>query len=345
LERGAENPITPVEVARLYTTYTYLGPIARLCLNTISVKSQQEFDNDWEKYVGAVDLEIEYYVAQGGVQTLRNSVHKMCSHKIAIMEPNPSRLLYTARITTRWIAHRFLEVGLQFSQQKCFELYKQLAGQTKLRSAAGWFFEGYVHDLFRRGGEFTADELPILSNTTAPLVFRTEDKKSLSPNYFTSAANLAEQVKDAGSHGINRDVVGRYFLPYAHNHASFDGLVFISTDTLILLQMTIAKSHAVKEKGLKDLCQCLPATITNIYIMFVVPAERIQDYARLQSVPKARAIMGATKLNEIRQFRLVVTDEDLLLVAAPGTWKVDDDVEDIVTDEEMDIDEGFLTEE
>jgi len=66
----------------------------------------------------------------------------MCSHKIAIIKPNPNCLLYTASITTRSIAYQFLEVGLHFSQQKCFDLYEQLACQTKLQSAAEWFMKG-----------------------------------------------------------------------------------------------------------------------------------------------------------------------------------------------------------
>jgi len=116
-------------------------------------------------------------------------------------------------------------------------------------------------------------KLAILSNTTVLLLFQTENKKSLSQNHFTSGANLTEQVKDAGSHGINRGVVGRYFLPYTHNHVSFDGLLFICNKILILLQMTIVRSDTIKDKGLKTLCKCLLATIINIYIVFVIPAQ------------------------------------------------------------------------
>jgi len=264
---------------------------------------------------------------------------------MAIMDPNANRLSYTARITTRWIAHRFLEVGLRFSQQKCFELYKQLAGQTKLRSAAGWFFEKYAHDLFRRGGEFTADELPIISSTSIPLVFRTEYTKSVSPNYFTNEADLAKLVNNAGGHGISNDVVGKYFLPYAHNQASFDGLVFITLDTVVLLQMTIAESHAVKNKGLKDLFRCLPRTITNIYIVFVIPDDRIQNYTTLQIVPNARFITNTSQIHEIRQFRLALMDDDLLFVAAQGTWEVEDEIQETVSDGESETDEEAGTDE
>jgi len=136
-------------------------------------------------------------------------------------------------------------------------------------------YEGYVHDLFRRGGEFTVDKLAILSNTTVTvlLLLQTENKKSLSQNYFTSGANLTEYVKDAGSHYINRDVVGRYFLLYTHNNVSCDGLLFICNNTLICLEMRIAKSHTIKDNGLNALCKYLLAAIINIYIVFVIPAE------------------------------------------------------------------------
>ena len=49
------------------------------------------------------------------------------------------------------MAYRVYERVLKRSQQDCFELFKHLSRQPSLRSEAGSFFEGYVHDWFRSG--------------------------------------------------------------------------------------------------------------------------------------------------------------------------------------------------
>ena len=263
--------------------------------------------------MGEVDREIGKYLGHGTVQTLENSVDKMCSHRIALMIPTPTHVNYETQITTRWIAYRFLEIGIQFGKQKCFELYQQLAGQTQLRGAAGWIFEGYAHEWFNRGGAFLADELPVLTATTPSLQFNTYRLTSDIPNYFTSVATLVTQVHDAGMKGIHSEAIGHYFIPSAPNHPSFDGLVFISLDTVVLLQMTVAEAHEVKEKGLRDLCKVLPGTIKNINIVFVVPSDRMEHYSKLQTIQNAKTLMPDIYPRCIRQFRLLLSDQTMRL--------------------------------
>ncbi|KAG0640763.1 hypothetical protein HOY80DRAFT_1021683 [Tuber brumale] len=188
---------------------------------------------------------------------------------MAIMEPSRNRHYYSARIASRYIAYKVYEKTQMESQLRCFELYNQLACQGQLRSAAGWIFEAYAHDWLRNGGSFEADALPIEDHNTSPLEFTIFQSESL--NYFTDANNLATQVRVEGSRGIEPEVIGKYFLPYNANFESVDGLVFSALDTLILLQITMAKSHDIKLRGLQKLCQSLPDTIKNIQIVFVIP--------------------------------------------------------------------------
>ncbi|PUU72420.1 hypothetical protein B9Z19DRAFT_1010078 [Tuber borchii] len=310
--RNREESISSEKLARLYTVYNYLGPIARLCLNTINLDTSNEFHQTWEQYIGKVDREIVKYVGHGTVQTLNNSVDTMCSHCIALMIPTPSHVNYEIEITTRWIAYRFLEIGNQFSRQKCFELYQQLAGQSKLRGGAGWIFEAYAHDWFNRGGIFFAHELPVQAHPTPLLQFHTDPLTSPIPNYFTTAANLIAQVHISGQPGILSQAIGKYFLPCAHNQASFDGLVFINSNTVVLLQMTVAETHEIKEKGLRDLCRVLPSIIKNLNIVFVIPSDRRDHYSKLQKVPDAMTLEELHH-RHIRQFRLVLTDESMRL--------------------------------
>ena len=276
-----------------------------------------------EHFLDELDREINTFITQGGFLTVESSVHQHASHRMAIMVPSRNRLSYNVRIATRWIAHKVFEKAQAMSQMRCFELYNQLARQNSLRTAAGWIFEAYAHDWFRKGGSFEAHQLPIKDNKTPPLEFATHRSESL--NYFTDAKNLATQVRLKGGRGIEEDAVGKYFLPYNANFESVDGLVFSASETLILLQITVAKSHDIKPGGVKRLCESLPATIKNIHIVFVIPEDRINEYACTQKVPKATDVKsGATGLT-ITQFRLVLTEEIMRSMAVDGRFEEQDE--------------------
>lgn len=227
----------------LFTTFTSLGPIARTCLREISVRDDSTYECSLKVYLNRIDLEIDTFIALAGFHTVENSVHQHASHTMAIMKPTYDGLSYDYRIVTRWVAHKVYEKAQIKSKLRCFELYSSLAHQDPLRRAAEWIFEVYVHNWFRNSGSFAADPLPIGDHYTTPLRFKTCWSKSL--NYFTNASSLATQVRVQSGHGIEKDAIGRYFLPYNGNFELVDGLVFTTPDTLILLQITIAKSHDI----------------------------------------------------------------------------------------------------
>ncbi|RPB01931.1 hypothetical protein L873DRAFT_1842102 [Choiromyces venosus 120613-1] len=237
------KPPTPRQMAMLFTTFPCLGPIARTCLESIFMMSDDDYNHDLKTYLGEIDREIDTFILQGGYLTL----------------------------------------------------YKYLTCQDPLRSAGSWFFEGYAHDWFGKDRSFEADKLLIKDNNTH-LKFMTYWSKSL--NYFTNANNLATQVRVKGSQEIN------------------------DLDTLILLQITIAKSYDIQLCRVKKLCESLPATIKNIHIVFVIPEDRISEYSSAQSAPEARDVKpNATDLL-VNQFRLVLTEEVIHLMTVGGSFKV-----------------------
>ncbi|RPB03463.1 hypothetical protein L873DRAFT_1860351 [Choiromyces venosus 120613-1] len=318
----SSEPPTPCQISMLFTTFTCLGPIARTCLQSISLRDAKAYNRSLKMYLDKVDDEIDTFIVQGGFQTVDSSIHQHASHMIAIIDPSDDRLSCKAQITSRWIAHKVFEKAQIKSQLNCFELYKYLTHQDPLRSAAGWFFEGYTHDWFGKGGSFEADELLIKDNNTPPLKFKTNESKSL--NYFMDANNLATQVRVEGGQGVEQDAIGKYFLPYNANFESVDGLVFSDLDTLILLQITIAKSHDIKLCRVKKLCKSLPATIKNIHIVFIIPEDYISEYLSIQSVPEASDVKPRATDLTINQFRLVLTEEIMQLMAVDGPFKVRD---------------------
>ncbi|RPA98318.1 hypothetical protein L873DRAFT_1914729 [Choiromyces venosus 120613-1] len=318
------KPPTARQIAMLFTTFTCLGPIPRTCLESISMRNDNAYNRDLKTYLGHVDHEIDTFILQGGYLMVEGTVHQEASHRIAIMDPSNDGLSVFEK------AHRK-------SQLNCFELYKQLTCQDPLQSAAAWFFEGYAHDWFGKGRSFEADKLPVKNNNTH-LTFTTNRSKSF--NYFTNTDDLAKQVRVKGGQGIERDAIGKYFLPYNTNFESVDELVFSALDTLILLQIIIANSHPIRLHGVKSLYESLPATIKNIHIVFVIPQDHISKYVSAQSAPEAGDVKpGATDLM-INQFRLVLTEETIQSMAIIGHFKVWDWGRDADENSSRDYDGG-----
>lgn len=298
-----------------------MGPNPGVCLRSIAVQDDKDFLDTWKVYVDAIDQEIEKFLTQPKPEketpTIQNSFEKLLLHRIAMMYPIDGGGKYAARIPTRWIANRFLQIGLQFARPRCYTLYKSLSSQFRHSLEGEWLFKQYMYYLFCAGGRFTAQQLPIISKTPQLLEVETNCVKLGTDNYFTSANDLAEQVRDPSNNKIREDIIGKYFLPRGGNHSSCDGLLFTSIDTLALLQITIAERCLIGAKGINDFYQMLPPTIRNINIIFVIPAERIHQYQKLQIVPTALDITDATDQLTISQFQIVIDDGDIQTIGLP----------------------------
>jgi hypothetical protein len=314
----AENPPSQDEINKLFTTYTCLGPVARTCLESIDVSDDNLYNETLQNYLREVDREIAKFVARGGRETVEHAVLVGSSHKMAIMDPTEGGFSYTARIITRWIGYRVYEKAQKHSQHGCFETFKCLSRHPALRTAAGWFFEGYVHDWLLRGGTFEADQMPVLDSTVATLQFHSTKSESGQPRYFTTGGNLSEQVQGLGGRGINPAVVHHYFLPYSRNYPSVDGLMFSDVETLLLFQITLAKKHEIKPLGVAQLLKCLPKTIMNIDFVFVVPEDRADDYSKAQRIPDSASVSPSGKKLNLRQFRLVFGEYCMAAVGIDG---------------------------
>ncbi|KAL0640431.1 squalene synthetase-like protein [Maublancomyces gigas] len=305
------NPVAnQTDTAHLYTTFTCFGPNVRTCLKTIPANSTDgQYDNYVESYLSIVDEEIRQLIGQGNYRYLGSVFNQGTSHTIGLMEPNEHGNGCQIGIITRWIAYRINKVQEGKAKQNSLMLFKSLSSQPSLRNSAGWFFEAYAHDWFGRGGSFQADELPI-KDGDPPLLLEFKIQKSKESNYFSSLRELASQIRvGGGGDGIDTRNLGKYFQPYGKPQESFDGLVFNTVDTLILLQCIMAERH----DGVQSLLHALPATIKKVYIVFVVPNDCADNYANPQKVPGAGLRAG----QRIKQFRLVLLNEDIESLVNP----------------------------
>ncbi|KAG0130296.1 hypothetical protein HOY82DRAFT_382825 [Tuber indicum] len=332
---GLAEPPHDDQIKKLFTTFACLGPVARTCLKAIDVRSDESYNKSLDIYLSQVDREIEAFIAHGGRETIEHTVHQDSSHRMAIMQPTKTGLSYKARIITRWMAYRVYDMALKRSQQDCFLLYQHLSRQPGLRSAAGSFFEGYVHDWFRLGGTFTAEEISNGGDSTHPFEFKTVKSKSCTPNYFMTADDLAGQVRNTGGKGLDLAATEKYFIPFSRNYEAVDGIIFSDLRTLVLFQMTLAKQHNIKSHGIKALLKVLPKTIKRVQVVFVVPESRQGDYSRTQNTPDAAAISPPGSHLEVKQSCLVFGDEDMQSVAVQGPFEMQEE------DEEEDTDSGW----
>ncbi|KAG0639417.1 hypothetical protein HOY80DRAFT_1074068 [Tuber brumale] len=312
-----------------------LGPVARTCLLLVPPWSNQAYKLGLSKHVGDLEREILAFIARGGYQSIHNTVDKRSSDKMILMDPTVTGRSYTARIATRWIAHKVFVKALQESQQDCFQLFERMSNQPNLRIAAGWFFEAYAHAWFRQGGTFCMDKLPIADNESPTFEFSTEQSESPLLHYFTTADDLCSQVCGPGSSRILPSAIAQYFLPYCCNYESLDGLVFSSMETLVLLQITMARSHEIKEDGMRGLLRSLPASIHNVQVVFVISEDRIRDYTKCQKIPDASSLNLGPRSFKISQFRLVLRKVDIQSVSACGGRNDNGGEEDQESDTEM----------
>ena len=231
---------------------------------------------------------------------------KDMSHRIALIHPSESRKSSTTQIATRWIAHRMAATTEAVSRSHYYSLFQYLSGQSKLRTAAGWFFEQYANKWFRRGGNFEVDELP-LKSTTSKMNFLT--KPQIDINYFANPGELASHVrKGLGAHGIDANQFDKHFQPYSDCQESYDGVVFKTNEEVILLQYTMAKGHSIKPHGVEEFVKAMPKTIKTIHIVFVVPEGRARDYANAQQIPDPTTLGRGGR---IKQWRLLFSDSQI----------------------------------
>ncbi|CUS07218.1 unnamed protein product [Tuber aestivum] len=305
---GHGKPPSASEAERLYSIFAGFGPIARTCLQAISVSSEAHFLPDTKAYLRAIQDDINKFIQDGGCDEMDDLKLQAASAKLTIMQPLDEGYSGRLEIATKWIGFCIFERAREASQLNFYRLYQNLSRQRPLRTAAGWIFEGYCHDWFRKGGKFIAREIVGKEGTIVDFQFELLETECLSDHYFTDAQDLDRRVRASSGRGIQSAVLGKYFLPCGRNFESIDGLTFFRSDTLLLFQITIATTHEIKAHGIRVLLQSLPRTIKIIVLVFVIPSDRAKDYLKVQKVPSASELMEGGGGLEIRQFSLIFYD-------------------------------------
>jgi len=247
---------------------------------------------------------------------MTNALGCIETHKIIRIEPCLDNASYTPEIMTRWIACRILNYAGIGAKERGYKIFQSLCQQTMLRSSAGWFFEVYAHDWLRKGGKFDADRLSS-KDSSETLLFDIECMRSREPLFYDTLSNVGTMLQNAVGKGVDPRHIGRYFQPRWPTQESFDSFLVMSTDTLILFQITMAMTHDIKVDGVRAILKALPKTIKNVFIVFTIPQICADKYKSPQRVPTNKELSGGKPKYTIKQFRLVFPNDAVLSIAVP----------------------------
>ena len=307
------------QIQRLYTTFICLGPVARTCLETIpATLSTREYNKSFINYIHKMDNYMASISAKFKIGTPENASRCMETHKIIRMEPCNDNTSYTSEIMTRWIMYRIVTFAESGAKERGYKVFQTLCQQPILRPSAGWFFELYAHEWLGKGGNFQADRIAP-RDSREKLSFEIKYTSSVEPYYYSSLSKVGTSITKTSNRtkSVRPQYFGRYFRPRCLTQASFDSFLVANENTLILFQITIAMKHDIKVDGVRAIVQALPQTITNIFIVFIIPELHADKYKVPQKAPTSRYLKSDTKKPKysIKQFRLVFPNDELLSVA------------------------------
>jgi len=232
------------------------------------------------------------------------------------MQPIRDNKAYVPAVMTRWIACRIVSHADLGAKERGYKIFQSLSHQSSLRSSAGWFFELYTHNWLRKGGRFVADLLS-RKDSEEELSFYIDPAHNKEARFFTTSADLANQLKKQGGRGVDNMQIRVYFQPRCRNQEFFDGLMVKTQDMLILFQITMASTHEIKVGGVRDILQELPKTIKTVCDVFTIPADRADNYKKPQKAPVSEDLTINNHEYTIKQYRLVFPDDDVLSIAVP----------------------------
>ena len=119
---------------------------------------------------------------------------------------------------------------------------------------------------------------------------------------------------------IDPNQIGQYLL--LSSQESIDGLLFSNAHTVILLHIILATEDQINVQGVMELHRGLLATIGNIAISLVISENAKRHYTRSQTLPLATLVLPRLNTIDIKQFRLVYTNEKIKVLSAQGPFEL-----------------------
>ncbi|KZV99111.1 hypothetical protein EXIGLDRAFT_831680 [Exidia glandulosa HHB12029] len=157
-------------------------------------------------------------------------------------------------------------------QAATLKLLRQFSALPQTAATAGWLFESWCHTLLATAGIFKLHEMT--QQPSGRYSLGTTSKELALPGLPTE---LFSNVQEATKTGV-------YYVPLATNNPTYDSFCRVGKATYAF-QMTLAKTHSLKEAGLNLLKTAMNTPRNQLkHFVFVVPTGRSFSFKPPQTI-------------------------------------------------------------
>jgi hypothetical protein len=190
------------------------------------------------------------------------------SHQLVAISPGATRNAFESTFPTRYVYEKFRDSLSTHKLEAVARLYDIFVRNPNTKVPAGFMLEDDVNDVFFRGGEWSL--VPMMkSNRTGPKYTHWKDPNGpITPQYLHLGYLGHHIAIDTTPHpagtvyvalplkrflpGGPLQLVDGYYYPSSRSQETFDAFIYESASkTATVLQVTTAKTHSVKEGGVK----------------------------------------------------------------------------------------------
>ena len=132
--------------------------------------------------------------------------------------------------------------------------------------------------------------------------------------------HLAKQLRNSSCARVDTRIIRIYFQPWCQIQESFNSLTVLPVEgkeLLLLSQITISLKHEVKGWGVYNILKALPRMIKQLFIIFIILEDRIDNYRVPQNAPADDDLTDGKYKYTIKQFWPVFHNNELLSIVVP----------------------------
>ncbi|KZO90946.1 hypothetical protein CALVIDRAFT_370819 [Calocera viscosa TUFC12733] len=263
-----QSPIRAWDRELIVTSCNEVGPSARA---VYAIHSDKALD---EKR-----LRIQDEIANLELPQLRKVIglatDRAVSHSIIYIRPKKNRSEYQFAIPSRHIREQLSERCLNLFKMETDVEFQRFCSLPKTRPIGGAMLERYVQDAFDRAQMRMIQPLEQCSMKNRSMVgYRVSGKPRSSPNFLSiglhgskSAFRIVSTDEQPANVSVPRQIfnrrmstmeAGMFYVPEADNQPTYDAVLTSMEETTggepimhaLLIQVTLAQTHDVKEEGI-----------------------------------------------------------------------------------------------
>jgi hypothetical protein len=288
------------DVPRIFSRY---GPNARLC---VQLSGDGAMEKTW--LIGVRDALSALTAITGELLPAVSTV--AASHHLFGIQPSADHSDARSYPLTRYISSLIADKAEAFGLARAKEMFGLLFGHSITRTAAGRLFESLVHARLRRGAALGISQLT--DGSQSPLQERSLE---VDPTPAGIQPVLHSFLMPDRLNDLLTENEGQLFTPFQPNYPSIDSILRHSK-RIWLLQVTLAKSHAILVSGLDRVLEGIPPKYhpTTMWKAILVVIT-LDEGERYQSANLVASTVAGEKRRDWWEDRL-----EKYFVAVPRDW-------------------------